>query len=99
MKDSTSKVDALYELREASEALGRAEVHLEQRPSGEHLDALLDAKLNVEEKTSRAVESCEHCGLQHCDHQRPAVSNTGEKVIAVDFRREREQPLPEREGS
>lgn len=99
MKDKKTKVDALYELREASEAVGRAEVHLENDPSVEHVNKLLDAKLNAEEKTSEAIENCEHCGLQHCDHQRPAISNGGDKVIAVDFRRNRLEFQPEQEGT
>ncbi len=97
--EKKSKVDAIFELREAAQAVGRAEAFLEQTPSFEHVDALLDAKLLVEEKTSEAIESCEHCGLQHRDHQHPSISNTGEKIIAVDFRKKAAPQAPEREGT
>ncbi|MDQ2680316.1 MAG: hypothetical protein M3Y21_04740 [Candidatus Eremiobacteraeota bacterium] len=97
--DDKNKVDAVFELREAAQAVGRAEVRVEQAATLEHVDALLDAKLLVEEKTSQAIESCAHCGLQHCDHQRPGISNAGEKIIAVDFRNRNAARQPEQEGT
>ncbi len=77
-----NKVQAVYELREAAEEHGRAEAQIDLDRSPENIDRLLEAKEHLELKTVEAIESCEHCGENHCDdesHQRKT------NVINVQF--------------
>lgn len=76
-----NKVEAVYQLREAAEAHGRAEAEFDKDRSPENVDALLEAKELLEVKTVEAIEACEHCAQSHCedpDHKRS-------KVINVEF--------------
>ena len=59
------KVEAIYDLREAAEAHALARLAVDQFPSPSRKDELLEAKLNLEEATQDAIESCEHCSLSH----------------------------------
>lgn len=73
-----NKVEAVYELREAAEAHGRAEAQLDAHRSPDAVDALLDAKELLEIKTVEAIQSCEHCAEAHCDdptHKKDNVLN------------------------
>lgn len=65
MSESQKKVDAIYELRYAAEEKARAETALEQSPSPENRDALLDAQLTLEERTVKALTVCHQCGHEH----------------------------------
>jgi|GEM_PF-2515978 len=85
------KVDAVFELREAAQELGRQQEKLERDGSPEQRDAVLDARLEVEGKTAEAVEACAYCGREHCDDEghrarrMPNVTHAGEKVIRLEF--------------
>ncbi len=62
---SPDKVEAIFQLREAAEKKARAERDLDDAPSPERRDVLLDAKLELEEKTQTAIEVCHECGHEH----------------------------------
>ena len=81
MRQKVNKVEAVYQLREAAEAHGRAEALLETERSAETVDALLAAKEKLEEKTIEAIEACEHCGEAHCDD----LSHKKDNVINMRF--------------
>lgn len=78
------KVAAIYELREAAERHARVELAVGQKPKGKDRDRLLDARIELEEKTQRAVEACVYCGRSHSDEQSACEHATG-NVIPVDF--------------
>jgi len=59
------KLEAIFDLREAAENHARAQVALELHDTPGRRDALLEARLHLEETTQEAVESCEHCGQPH----------------------------------
>lgn len=65
MSRSKDKVDAIYDLRKAAEEKGRAEEALDQDPSPEKRDRLLDAHMELEEKTMQALDVCHQCGHEH----------------------------------
>jgi ABC-type nickel/cobalt efflux system permease component RcnA len=77
---SNEKIAAIYELREAVETKVHAEVALDARPAPETRAALLDATLEVEAKTQRAIDVCHTCGHAH------APDEAHDNVINVDFR-------------
>jgi len=85
------KMDAVFELREAAEELGRQEQKLEADQSPERRDAVLDARLEVEGKTAEAIDACEDCGREHCEDEshaarrRVAVTRSDGKVVKVEF--------------
>ena len=69
---SSRKIDAIYELREAAEAKARAEQEVDAAPSPEKKDQLLETQLTLEEKTVAAIEACNECGHEHApdaDHR------------------------------
>ncbi|MFN2529187.1 MAG: hypothetical protein ABR584_10790 [Candidatus Baltobacteraceae bacterium] len=77
-----NKVQAVYELREAAEEHGRAELQIDLDRSPENVDRLLEAKERLELKTVEAIQACEHCGETHCEdesHQKKT------NVIKVEF--------------
>jgi hypothetical protein len=59
------KVEAIFDLREAAEAHALARLAVDQAPSPARKDALLDAKLTLEEATQDAIDACEYCSLPH----------------------------------
>ncbi|HEY1729003.1 MAG TPA: hypothetical protein VGG22_11565 [Candidatus Baltobacteraceae bacterium] len=81
------KVAAIYELREAAEAHARIEAKVGEKPKGSDRDRLLDARIELEQKTQRAIESCVYCGRSHTDDENECDSGQGSKgnVIPVDF--------------
>ena len=81
---SEDKVTAVYELRDAVEEKVRAEMRVETHPSAAARDELLEATLEMERHTQRAIEVCHACGRTHRDE--PACP-PGENVCDVDFRR------------
>lgn len=85
---SADKVSAVYELREAVEEKVRAEVKVETDPTREAKDTLLEATLEVERQTQRAIEVCHACGRAHRDEPE---CPPGENVRAIDFGREENQ--------
>jgi hypothetical protein len=66
---SNEKITAIYDLRAAVEAKVRAELRLAQVPSPDARAELLDATLDVEDKTQTAIEVCHECGLEHPPNQ------------------------------
>jgi len=77
-----NKVEAVYELREAAEEHGRAELQIDLDHSPENVGRLLDAKERLELKTVEAIRACGHCGDNHCtDESHQDKSN----VIKVEF--------------
>ncbi|HTX03665.1 MAG TPA: hypothetical protein VMD07_08275 [Candidatus Acidoferrales bacterium] len=80
------KVAAIYELREAAEQHARIEANVGERPKGTDRDRLLDARIELEQKTQRAIESCVYCGRDHADDEDECNGGTSKgKVIPVDF--------------
>ena len=63
--ESKDKIDAIYELRDAAEQKAHAERDLEDAPTPEARDALLDAQMELEKSTYRAIEVCHECGHEH----------------------------------
>jgi len=100
-----SKIDAIYNLREAVESKVRAEQKLESDASPDARDELLAAQLEVEAKTQDAIDICHECGHEHA-HGTPHIPSTSpstssgsgdprvsgrqDNVVHVDFRRESE---------
>ena len=60
-----SKVEAIYDVRDAAETKAHAEHALEDKPTLENRDELLDAQMKLEEKTQDAIEVCHECGHEH----------------------------------
>jgi hypothetical protein len=89
-----SKIDAIYELRDAVETKVRAEQEFEASASPDARDALLAAQLDLEAKTQDAIDVCHECGHSHTEdapHVTTApVSSRHDNVVHVDFRRESE---------
>ena len=82
------KVEAVYALRKAAEAHGRAEALLDIKNTPENRDTMLDTKVALEAKTAEAIESCHDCGRTHADdhpHKRATVTHTPEGVIQLSF--------------
>ena len=82
---SQDKISAIYDLRQAVEEKVRQEIRVEDAPTPEARDALLDATLEVEAKTQHAIEVCHSCGGEHAvgaPHGDPSADG---KVIPVDF--------------
>jgi hypothetical protein len=72
MKESKRKIEAIYELREAAEEKARAEKEVDDAPSAEKKDRLLETRLRLEEKTVAAITLCHECGHEHAadaDHR------------------------------
>lgn len=82
------KVAAIYELREAAEQHARIEAKVGEKPKGTDRDRLLDARIELEQKTQRAIESCVYCGRAHADEENDCDSGKGSKgnVIPIDFK-------------
>ena len=94
MTESHDKIDAIYDLRDAVEAKARLEAAVDERPSADAREALLDATLEVEAKTQVAIEACHECGHAHAA-DRAHVGPDPANVIRVDFRpatRQRREP-------
>jgi hypothetical protein len=91
-----SKVEAIYELRDAVEAKVHAEHALENGASPAARDALLAAQLEVEAKTQDAIEICHECGHAGGDGHRHAPHRDGQpplgNVIYVDFQAQTQRP-------
>jgi hypothetical protein len=80
------KVAAIYELREAAEQHARIEVAVGEKPKGNDRDRLLDARIELEQKTQRAIESCVYCGREHTDDgDECGGTSSRNNVIPVDF--------------
>jgi hypothetical protein len=87
MGKSKNKIDAIYQLREAAEKKALVEKQLEERPSQEQRDQLLDAKLDLEKKTIEAIEVCHECGHEH--EEGAAHGTVADNVIQIEDRRNR----------
>jgi hypothetical protein len=72
MSESKRKIEAIYELRQAAEEKARAEKEVDDAPSAEKKDRLLETQLKLEEKTVAAIRLCHECGREHAagaDHR------------------------------
>ncbi|MGB8907892.1 MAG: hypothetical protein WCC84_04025 [Candidatus Cybelea sp.] len=65
MGDSKSKIDAIYDLRQAAEEKALAEKAVDDNPSWENRDVLLEKQAKLEAKTVSAIEVCHECGHEH----------------------------------
>jgi hypothetical protein len=79
--DSSNTITAIYEMREAAERRVRAEIVDSLSPTAESKGALLDATLELEEKTQDAIE---HCTSSECSDPSHAHGAT---VTDIDTRR------------
>jgi hypothetical protein len=82
------KVKAIFQLREAAEKKALAERDLDEAPSRDQQMALLDAKMELDEKTQAAIEACHECGHGHGlqePHGLSAQRTGGDNVVNVDF--------------
>lgn len=80
--ESKEKIDAIYKLREAAEQKAHAERDLEEAATPEARDALLDAQMELEKFTYRAIEVCHECGHEHAENE-PHVARGN----VIEFRR------------
>ncbi len=85
-----TKVQAVYDVREAAEKKARAEVALDEAPTRAARDALLDAQLDLEAKTEDAIAACHECGHEHGprlphDHSDRIGKRQG-NLVDVDFK-------------
>lgn len=67
--EQKSKVEAIYDLRDAAETKAHAEIALEQEPTPENRDQLLEAQMDLESKTQDAIEVCHDCGHAHASSE------------------------------
>jgi hypothetical protein len=79
--------EAVFALREAAERHGRAEAAFDQHGDERRRDQLLDARLDVEDKTKEAIAACQHCGLPHPGEHAAHHETHHGNVIDVDFGR------------
>lgn len=63
--ESKEKIDAIYKVRDAAEQKAHAERDLEETPTAEARDALLDAQMELEKTTYQAITACHECGHEH----------------------------------
>lgn len=96
-QQSSRKIAAIYDLREAAEAKANAENAVEIDPTPNSRDALLDAQIELEAKTADAVDACHDCDDTSHDHAPKVASGSGtpaasrkrtnqdDNVIEVDF--------------
>ena len=82
MGTSKTKIDAIYDWRDAAEKKALAEKALAERPTKEQRDELLDAKLALEKKTLAAIEVCHECGHEH-EHGMPHISTNPNNVLCA----------------
>lgn len=82
---SQDKIEAIYDLRQAVETKVRREIAVDERPTREARDALLDATLEVEAQTQRAIDVCHSCGHEHAPGAAHGNGRPEGKVIPVDF--------------
>ena len=85
LSGNNDKVEAVFALREAAERHGRAEAAYDRYGDDRRRDQLLDARLEVEDKTKEAIAACQHCGLPHVGEHRPHHEAGEGNVIQVDF--------------
>lgn len=75
------KLAAIYELREAADRHARIDMAVGSKPKGRDRDRLLDARVELEQTTQRALESCLYCGRQHTDDEPDCEPPSSRKVI------------------
>lgn len=80
--ESKEKIDAIYNLREAAEQKAHAERDLDEAPTPQARDALLDAQEQLEKTTFQAIRVCHECGHEHAESAPHVVSDN-----VVEFRR------------
>lgn len=65
VSDSKNKIDAIYDLRQAAEEKALAEKAVDDDPSWENRDVLLEKQSKLEAKTVSAIVVCHECGHEH----------------------------------
>ncbi|MGA9943451.1 MAG: hypothetical protein WBE79_05960 [Candidatus Cybelea sp.] len=65
MSDSKNKIDAIYDLRLAAEEKALAEKAVDDDPSWQNRDVLLEKQSKLEAKTVSAIVACHECGHEH----------------------------------
>lgn len=65
MASSQEKIDAIFELRDAAEEKARAEKAVDDDPSPEKRDELLEKQIDLNAKTVAAISVCHECGHEH----------------------------------
>lgn len=65
MSSSQKKIAAIYELRDAAEKKALAEKAVDENPTPQNRDHLLDRQIDLEAKTMTAIERCHECGHPH----------------------------------
>ncbi len=88
------KVAAIYDLRAAAEQHARIEAKVGEKPKGTDRDRLLDARIELEQKTQRAIESCAYCGRPHTDDEDECDAGKGSKGNVIPFNRGKTQEEP-----
>lgn len=73
---SSKKVAAIYDLRAAAEAKAKAQVAVEHDSTPNSRDALLEAQIELENKTADAVEACHDCDDTSHDHRQAGSART-----------------------
>jgi len=63
--ESKDKIDAIYKLRDAAEQKARAERDVDEAPTPQARDALLNAQMELEKTTYHAIKVCHECGHEH----------------------------------
>jgi hypothetical protein len=87
MSQSQDKIDAIYDLRDAVETKTRLEAAVDDRPTADAREALLDATLEVEARTQHAIEVCHECGHVHsADRMHANGTGSDTNVVRVNFR-------------
>lgn len=92
MPDRTNdKIEAIYELREAADAKARADVEREAGDTPHSRDVLLDASLELEDKTQDAINLVLEDSTPLPDDVRSRIGATHDNVVDVDFRPQSER--------
>ena len=80
--ESKEKIDAIYKLRDAAERKARAEREVDEAPTPQARDALLDAQMELERTTYHAIKVCHECGREHGEDEPHVAADN-----VVEFRR------------
>lgn len=80
--ESKEKIDAIYKLRDAAEQKAHAERDVDETPTPQARDVLLDARMELEKTTYRAIEVCHECGHGHAEGEAHRAAGN-----VVEFRR------------
>ena len=74
------KVSAIYRLREAAENHGKILEQTGDAPTSTERRQILDARLELEQRTREAVEACVYCGRPHADDEASCDAPRGQVI-------------------